>query len=166
VLTGNRAVITDNSKLVVQPGLGITNLCALDMTYSQIQPPPEMRSGDPGLWALKRVNPSRGGEHPVLIRSLAAQTFINGTQPISRIYFQATPNEDFQDSFRGSRRALVFQRRVGLQGTSGTRARNHHDKPCLPLVFAPPEHEGPFSQADDQDSLEHSLPSKASSSRS
>jgi hypothetical protein len=85
--------VLDNSNLVVQPGVGISNLCGLGMTFAQIR----KTTGDAtthgihydGFWRRRRGSWGHGPS--VLIPSLAAITDVGEDQPISSISFHLRP---------------------------------------------------------------------------
>ena len=98
----DRPVITDNSTVVVQPGLGISNVCAVGMTYEQIR----KATGDAALveqgpWSFKRLIPWRRKDRFVFVPSLCARIPFASGRINYWITFQVTTNDWNQIPFRG-----------------------------------------------------------------
>jgi hypothetical protein len=97
----------DNSQVAVFPGLGVSNVCEVGMTYRQIQTAsPDAsthglrdRTGNQGSWVDGRF---------ALIPSLGAITFLGTNQPASIIEFHVRPHSgelisglEVRNPFRG-----------------------------------------------------------------
>ncbi len=88
--------ITDNSVIVVQPGLGVSNICELGMSFSQIQ----KATGDAtkhgiydGSWSWKRLSSPGRGEF-VLVPSLGAIAATGNDEPVSLVEFYVQPHKE------------------------------------------------------------------------
>src|SRR5947208_17069805 len=98
----DRPVITDNSTLVVQPGLGISNVLTLGMTYEQIR----KATGDAKLvhtrrLSLERLFLDRGEDRVIKIQSLGAITAFPGTSSIASMTFYVATNDENEIPFSG-----------------------------------------------------------------
>jgi hypothetical protein len=88
--------ITDNSVIVVQPGLGVSNICEIGMSFSQIQ----RATGDAtkhgiydGSWSWKRLSSLGRGEF-VLVPSLGAVAATGSDEPVSLVEFYVQPHKE------------------------------------------------------------------------
>ena len=88
--------ITDNSAIDVQPGYGISNVCEIGMTFSQIK----KANGDAtahgiydGTFSWKRLESSGRGRF-MLVPSLGAIAAIGNDEPLSLVEFYVWPHKD------------------------------------------------------------------------
>jgi len=98
----DRPVIADNSTVVVQPGVGISNVLTFGMTAEQIF----KATGDARLrhiraFTWRRLLPGYKDDRYIQIPSLGAITGFPGTNGISSIDFFVAKNEGSNFSFRG-----------------------------------------------------------------
>jgi hypothetical protein len=98
----DRPVIKDNSTVVVYPGLGISNICAVGMTYEQIRKATgDARLIGSGAGGWKRWIPGRSKSRFVSIPSLSATTEYRDPNPIPGVTFHVATNPWNSIPFRG-----------------------------------------------------------------
>ena len=107
----------DSSTLVVVPGFGITNICQIGMTFSEIK----QKSPDAGIWSPFNLLNSKTWSQPkkLTVPSLGMHSYLwtNQATPVYRMSFSVAPylatnlpsiGKNINSSFRGSIRNRLF----------------------------------------------------------
>jgi hypothetical protein len=106
----SRSIIKDNSTLVIQPGLGISNICALNMNLAQIRAAThdvrivklDPMTMQPEPWSWKRLLPRRSAATEIKVPSLGASIGTESDHYPYGISFAVAADAENKTPFRGN----------------------------------------------------------------